>query len=518
MTTADVETLGIIEGIEALISDKLQVVSYKWLSRNYLVSSNTAKRLLQEFVKNHGSELEVVYTLAGWLKNSPSVYHIRLVSEPKLAEAKQEFDGNLSIQVYSVQSCIPKDPAALWNTEYEQAEELCKQPSTADNCLRDNRFCGVPNTYVKRNPDGTPVNIAAPHPKSSVISGPSKTTTPQPLQIKVQPSPEVSTDVKSQNYNSTDVCAPVDKQKAPPLSTANKKKNQKGQNDKNSNGSGGSLASMWGRASVKSKPISPPKVSTNPVPVSAEAQICAVEAVEDGGSDDDVNFKRGSNGEGSRKRRVVFDYSDDDEDDNEPEVNLASPDLLIEQREDIKPIVEATEPLREASSSVVKSKNTKVSPSVKTQTQNTIVSPSVKTQTHSPGNDVNKMSDPASNPSKRKKVLKSWIDERGREVTEIVWEGEETKPKKDDTNVAKKDDSSTAKKDDTNVTKKAETIMMKKAETVPTKNAETPVNRAPTAKSSPAVRSNTAAKGGNKKGANAKDAKQGSLMSFFKKV
>lgn len=503
--TADVETLGIIEEIEALISDKLQVVSYKWLSRKYLVSSNTAKRLLQEFVKNHGSELEVVYTLAGWLKNSPSVYHIRLVSEPKLAEAKQEFDGNLSIQVYSVQSCIPKDPAALWNTEYEQAEELCKQPSTADNCLRDNRFCGVPNTYVKRNSDGTPVNIAAPHPKSSVISGPSKTTTPQPLQIKAQPSPEVSTDVKSQNNNSTDVCAPVDKQKAPPLSTTNKKKNQKGQNDKNSNGSGGSLASMWGRASVKSKPISPPKVSTNPIPVSAEAQLCAVEAVEAGGSDDDVNFKRGSNGEGSRKRRVVFDYSDDDEDDNEPEVNLASPDLPIEQKEDIKPKVEATEPLREAASSVVESKNTKVSPSV-------------NTQTHSPGNDVNKMSDPAPNPSKRKKVLKSWIDERGREVTEIVWEGEETKPKKDDTNVVKNDDSSTGKKDDTNVTKKAETIMMKKAETVPTKNAETPVNRAPTAKKSPAVRSNTAAKGGNKKGANAKDAKQGSLMSFFKKV
>lgn len=56
------------------------------------------------------------------------------------AEAKQEFDGNCSIQVYSVQACIPKDPAALWNAEFVQAEELFKQPSAVDNCLRDNRY------------------------------------------------------------------------------------------------------------------------------------------------------------------------------------------------------------------------------------------------------------------------------------------------------------------------------------------------------------------------------------------
>lgn len=57
-----------------------------------------------------------------------------------LAEAKQEFNANCSVQVYSVQACIPKDPAALWNAEFVQAEELFKQSFTADNCLRDNRY------------------------------------------------------------------------------------------------------------------------------------------------------------------------------------------------------------------------------------------------------------------------------------------------------------------------------------------------------------------------------------------
>ncbi|KAJ0101022.1 hypothetical protein Patl1_04905 [Pistacia atlantica] len=137
ITMSGIETLGILDEIQALVSDHLQVVSYKWLSRNFLVSSNTAKRLLEEFVEKHGSGLEVVYALSGWLTSSPPSYNIRLVSGPKLAEAKQEFDGNCSVQVYSVQASIPKDPAALWNAEFVQAEELFKQPSL-DNCLRDN--------------------------------------------------------------------------------------------------------------------------------------------------------------------------------------------------------------------------------------------------------------------------------------------------------------------------------------------------------------------------------------------
>jgi DNA polymerase delta subunit 3 len=54
-------------------------------------------------------------------------------------EAKQGFDGSASQHVYSVQSCLPKDPAQLFSTEYVQAQELFMQPRDVDNCLRDNR-------------------------------------------------------------------------------------------------------------------------------------------------------------------------------------------------------------------------------------------------------------------------------------------------------------------------------------------------------------------------------------------
>ncbi|KAI5381254.1 hypothetical protein KIW84_UN0885 [Lathyrus oleraceus] len=44
--------------------------------------------------------------------------------------------------------------------------------------------------------------------------------------------------------------------------------------------------------------------------------------------------------------------------------------------------------------------------------------------------------------------MKTRIDEKGREVTEVVWEGEETEPKKADTDAAKKADTGAAKKAD----------------------------------------------------------------------
>ncbi|KAL6999648.1 hypothetical protein U1Q18_000805 [Sarracenia purpurea var. burkii] len=479
---AEVETLGVLEEIQTLVSDKLQVVSYKWLSRNFFISSNTSKRLLQEFVEGHGDGLEVVYTLAGWLKNNPSVYHIRLVSGPKLVEAKQEFDGNCSVHVYSVQACIPKDPAALWNAEFVQAEELFRQTPTADNCLRDNRFCGISHSFIKRNAEGTAASIAASQPKNAGLAAPSRSnppnqnvTIPQPQQKKVQQAspkvgPESSNvvkDIKTESHvtrgHEQAGKPPLDKEKVPQL-PANKKK---GQNNIITSGNGGSLANMWGRASTKAKPGTA-TTETNLVPkttASAEAQIVAREATADASSSDDddqdFNFKRASNGEGSRKRRVVFNFSDE-EDEYKDAVNLASPDppksrsfldkqsvkstipekenLDIDNKEKNKPKVkkdnvvekETNQPLREDSSVASKVKATGILSSDKV---------------HSPisennANAKDKVTSTAPTSPKRRKVLKTRIDERGREVTDVVWEGEETKTKTDSNTMKKADNNS----------------------------------------------------------------------------
>ncbi|XWS27370.1 hypothetical protein CRYUN_Cryun26dG0109300 [Craigia yunnanensis] len=499
------ETLGILEEIQALISDKLQVVSYKWLSRNFLVSSNLAKRLLADFVEKHGNGLEVVYSLSGWLKNSSSNYHIQLVTGPKLSEAKKEYDGNCRVHVYSVQACIPKDPAALWNAEFIQAEELFKQPTTVDNCLRDNRFCGISTSFIKHNVDGTPARVAAAQPNSVGISG----------LCKHNSAPSNAALLSQQN-----------KVQQSSSKVAQQPPSVKGQNGKSSTGIGGSLANLWGRASTKPKSSDVPSDDSDSVQnpnVSADAQISAREAIEDVNSDVDaqeVNFRRASNGEGNRKRRVVFDLSDEDE--YEDAVNLASPvppkrksslvseqnpKTLVPERPNLiveKPNKEEVKVKEERTTNRERNRSLGEETSLVCKSTNGRHSYSVKLENHLPETDQSKkdkVTDAAPNSPKRRKVLKTRIDDRGREVNEAVWEGEETEVKQVESDMPKKVGSGTTN-----------------AETNTVTNTN---NRPAAAKKSPAVGStapsNPGGRAGNKKAGNAKDPKQGNILSFFQK-
>ncbi|XP_049352978.1 uncharacterized protein LOC125817485 isoform X2 [Solanum verrucosum] len=528
---ADIETLGIVDEIQALVSDKLQVVSYKWLSRNFLVSSNSAKRLLQEFVEKHGSGLEVVYSLSGWLKDSPSTYHIRLVSSANLSEAKKEFSDDCSVQVYSVQACIPKDPVALWNSEFVQAEELFRQSLSADNCLLDNRFCGVSNPFIMRNGGGTiPSTNAVPQVKSeaSGLRKSNSTAQVKPEQKKVQlPSPSASVpsshvvDAKSESRGTS---GPeegskfvADKHKVAQLPPA-KKAVQSEKSSKN----GGALANMWGRVPTKPKVdiVSAATSDAIPNPVGNAAQICTPEGVEDRISDDDdqqVSIRRTSNGEGNRKRRVIFDYSDE-EDEFKDAVNLASPDppkqksILGSKQTPSTPELEKREVKKEAGSKSheqetfskksheqetfsKRSHEQERKPLPTSEPKSSKLHSSEIISEHASLKNAavkDEVTNAAPTSPKRRKVMKTRIDERGREVTEVVWEGEDTEIKAD---------SNTMKKADNN-----------------------PVNstgdRAPMAKKSPALGStaptNQASKAGNKKTGN-KDPKQGNILSFFKK-
>ncbi|XP_047955739.1 uncharacterized protein LOC125201604 [Salvia hispanica] len=492
---AETATLGMLEEIRSLVSDRLQVISYKWLSRNFSVSSNAAKRLLEEFVEQHGDGLAVIYSLSGWLKNNPTTYHIRLVPSHMLSDAKEKFAGKCSVQVYSIQPCLPKDPAILWNHEFVQAEDLFKQPLTVDNCLRDNRFCGVSNSSVTRTVGGTP-------------SIPQAIAAPQSIQKKFMNAG--SNAVKTEGYVKPDLAQVSERDKVP-RSLPN---NKKGQNDQKSSGSGSSLASMWGRASAAPKPdacLVQADKARQGSSVSAEAQICARESAEHDISDDDDDGKafsarRTSNGEGSRKRKVVFNYSDE-EDEYENAINLGSPDppkkSTLYSKESLNAFTtecnlsfgekENKPKVQEEKKSDVKAK-----PKVKEEKERDVKGmPKVKEEkeSHVKANQhLGEKVATASDVPKRRKVVKTRIDERGREVTEVVWEGEEQDTKSNNNSSAKIAGSNTV----SNAT-----------------------NRPPVARKSPAVGNaapaNQPGKAGNKKAA-AKDPKQGNLFSFFKKV
>ncbi|KAL9862608.1 putative DNA polymerase subunit Cdc27 [Arabidopsis thaliana] len=491
------ETLNLLDEIESLVSDQLQVVSYKWLSRNFSLSSNTAKRLLKDFVEKHGKGLEVVYIVSGLLKNGPSDYHARLASSTELPEVEKEFNGKYSVHIYSVQASIPMDPAAIWNTEFVQAEELFRQPSATDNCLKGNReplkMLPPPRTESVRTTGQS--KSSSNFQKSTVPSNQGKNFQHSSSNVGHQAKSEsIAAPAKNQSAKSS-----LDKEKAFHV-PANKKN---GQGEKSVTGTGGLLKNMWGRVPVKTEDDSPTVDVKNHITNHSEPQKPSHDADKKGGSDDetrDTNFMRAP--KDNRKRKVIFDFSDDEYEDvislaspsspkvnSRPDVELSSEDSGPEKPDaDVSPEIKSEEP--EASkedrqnTASVDASTTLSTEKIQAIGSEAEVNPSKRRTTAVPSSP------------KRKKVLKSRIDDRGREVTEVVWEETET-------NAKKKEDTNTSKKLDDGKTANA-------------------VNRAVAQKKSPAI-GNTAAtnaggKAGSKKGGNVKDPKQGNIMSFFKKV
>jgi DNA polymerase delta subunit 3 len=119
------------------------------------------------------------------------------------------------------------------------------------------RFCGILNSFVKYNVDGPAATKSVEIPVIQVCETITFKQTKVQQSPKVgPPSPNLVNSVKSER-NGTGVHdlatkQTVDEEKVS-LLPANKKK---GQSDKTSSGNGGSLATLWGRASAKSKPSS----------------------------------------------------------------------------------------------------------------------------------------------------------------------------------------------------------------------------------------------------------------------
>jgi DNA polymerase delta subunit 3 len=163
----------------------------------------------------------------------------------------------------------------------------------------------------------------------------------------------------------------------------------------------------------------------------ADAQICAKEEADGDSSDDEqgIKYKRGSTNANNKKRRAVFDFSDDEEDDNI--VSIASPELPKQHTPD--PVIGTAEdaevnqknlenkddvPNSEKGSSM--GMDSDFTAECKIKTVNTMNHSGITLKEKSsdpPINDKKQDSaaEPASTSPKRRKVLKTCIDERGRE-------------------------------------------------------------------------------------------------------
>lgn len=439
--------------ILAFVLDSLQVVSYKWLSRKLSISSNESKRLLQVVAEQHDSGLDIIYVVSGWSKaGCPRCYSVKLVPKSKLQEAKDMLDGHISIHVYSIQPCIPKDPAQLWSAEYVQSEELFKQPSELINCLRDNRFSAVSCGSITRKVTGSSltgnVRLAAPKvtaqsTSASKAAAPSTSATkvaalstspPQPAKVQaevVAALPSTSgQSLQNAPGNSAIDMGTVFKGSgtlAGPKGVAATRKKTMG------SGEGGSLANLWGRASSKAKTI---KVEAQVEAAANTASRTTPDVAHDpcfeGSTDEEdaANFaclRRGDvKNKSKRTRRMVVDDDISDEDnaqlEDETIISLSSPEVPKNKKETLilpdesgKRLQVSSPPLNEGKEDSLNIDKGKVKKDRKKALD-------ADDQTSKPVRAATNGEGTAAPEPKKRKVLKTRMDERGREVTEVVWE------------------------------------------------------------------------------------------------
>ncbi|CAL8470151.1 g9693 [Coccomyxa elongata] len=144
----------IFNDIQELVGEQLKVVSFKWLARQFSVPANTAKKVLSEFLEKNQGKVSATYLISGWTKGPDPEHSIQLVDAGSLTERRKKLDPITSLHVYSVQPTQPKDASELWNTDHVQTMEFFTSlvKSGSDNCLADNRWSAVQCQQAKRDP------------------------------------------------------------------------------------------------------------------------------------------------------------------------------------------------------------------------------------------------------------------------------------------------------------------------------------------------------------------------------
>lgn len=154
----------VMQAVKELINDQLQVVTYKWLAREFKLSAAIAQQRLSTFADVHAGKVSITYMLSGYQrlrpldgdqsgsgnggggdncttqcggrKVTPRRHVVQLVSADSLKDCRAQLeDDSLHVQIYSLQPTQPKDSAELWNRDQIQLEaafaQLLKAPQDA---------------------------------------------------------------------------------------------------------------------------------------------------------------------------------------------------------------------------------------------------------------------------------------------------------------------------------------------------------------------------------------------------
>eukprot|EP00850_Spirogloea_muscicola_P002910 SM000011S19088 [mRNA] locus=s11:779153:781460:+ [translate_table: standard] len=370
--------------LERLVHDELRVVSYKWLSRAFSLPSDVAKQVLYKFAESHKGRVEATYLAAGWTKEEPRSHALQLTSSGKLEECKAAMAEVTSVHVYSVQQALPKDAAALWSAEFIQAEELFNKARRVDNCLWDNRFSGVASSEARpAHAAGTAAAGSAQANPASDVTKPAPAMQAELGEKQVPVALQQPTDVNPEANGSKDGAEHnAARPSAKPAAPQGRKRPQG-----TTNGGGASLASLWGKQ----------------LPSRAAAAANA----------DTAAGQPGEAQEHDHPRRALQPVNSDRAFDTDVAVLSGKPPVsakVLISSPSSGPAVDEGEHMAEPAVS----------------SQDNVSPPDVlqEVNVQASGQSEAKVAD-ATGAFKRRKVLQTVMDERGREVTRIVWEGED---------------------------------------------------------------------------------------------
>lgn len=138
----------------------LQVVSYKWLARQFKVPYDTAKQVLYDYVTRHNKTVKPTFFLSGWTDKTPSSHRIRIVSSSALDSAKSELRTVTGMHVYSIAPSVPKDTSDVYNADFMQSDEMFRafledrSLQFFDNSLVNGHLSSLESTDVEYKSSG----------------------------------------------------------------------------------------------------------------------------------------------------------------------------------------------------------------------------------------------------------------------------------------------------------------------------------------------------------------------------
>ncbi|KXZ43981.1 hypothetical protein GPECTOR_76g803 [Gonium pectorale] len=319
----------ILQELDSFVHDELKVLSYKWVARHYSISANLAKRILFQYVEQQRDKVRAVFLVSGWDKQEPPGHVHQLVEASQLQVYKESLVDVTGLHVYSVAPNQALNPDSLWQTTYQQSQQLLKEimsgnPSASADTFRKNgcsavRFNAPPP--VARPPPAVPAaGGAAAAPAAIAKAQPARPPQAQPAQ---QGDARGVTSMKDTGRLSTSPPKPIGAS-PPKLPAAAAKAAGKGSATAPAAKPGKTLANMWSKAPTKPKPAT----AAEPAAAAKAVESAAAEAVLDGDEDADaVHVTAAGNSKGRKRRGTHIEDSDDEaQEAQEDEAAAAAPE------------------------------------------------------------------------------------------------------------------------------------------------------------------------------------------------